>query len=512
MKTLPQNNKNSNGRVLIVTDELLAPSLALTLQNEGCDVAMAMKRPTNILKGTLKRIRYEDRLEYAKDCDLIIYEDKSNRGESSELRKSGLSVIGGDRLSDKLELDRTWANRIAGIAGINAPEMIPVDSFEAIRDLIKARGGKWVLKQCGKLDEIKGLNFVAKMDDSEDMLDFLPIMERSWIEGVKKDFVMQEKKEGYEFAVGSFWNGREFMKDADGDELCCQNWEHKSLFPGNLGESTGEQYTVMQYSKARDSKLFSETLDRCRELLMRMDYRGYFDVNTIVNGEGSHFLEFTPRLGVPLTSGQLEIHKSGWFPFLKAMADGGQDGDFKFDDRFCIVSWLYTKPFPFVNSHKMTALYEGQEPPKSMDEIADTMSFMMSNAEGIRVNFSKDFTSADWKHIHPDGLRFQDGRLAIGNPDGYVLTATQTADTVDQAGEAMNGLLRKIIVPKAFWRNDFGSSNYHKSVDDLTEWGYVLGEERKRSLAEAREAEKKAKKSEKRKDIRKKLKKIVYAK
>jgi len=491
-------------KVLIISDEWLAPSLALCLQNEGCDVNLALKRPTNILKGTLKRIKYSDRLEFASVCDLVIYEDKSNKGESSDLRKQGLSVIGGDKLTDKLELDRTWANNIAKKSGILVPEMIEISSFEEVRDIIKERGGKWVLKQQGKIDEIKGLNFVAKMPNSEDLLDFLPILEERWEDGVEKDFVLQEKVEGHEMAVGSYWNGQEFMKDSDGDEICEENWEHKSLFPGNLGESTGEQYTVMQYTKAKYSKIFKETLDKCRVLLKSIDFRGDIDINTIVTEKGAYFLEFTPRMGVPATSAQLEIHKSSWFEFLKAMADGKQDKNFKYDDRYCIVSWLYTKPFPAVNFSKLNKEFEN---PQGLEEIKQAISFKMSNSEGIKLNFTKDFTKEDWSHIYPDGLRFKDDRLEIANEDGYVLTASVQDTTVEQAGEKLNELLKKIIVPKAFWRNDFTNSNFHKCKDDLEAWGYIIADTEKKKM---HQKEIKAQKDEaKRQEVRKALKKII---
>ena len=507
---MKKDSNTTKKKVLIITDEWLAPSLTLQLKTEGCDVALACKRATNILKGTIKRIPYADRLEYAKDCDLVIYEDKSNKNESSDLRKSGISVIGGDKLTDRLELDRTWANKLAQVSGVLAPEMIQVDSFEMIRDIIATRGGKWVLKQQGILDEIKGLNFVSKMDNSEDLLDFLPIMEKNWIEGVKKDFVLQEKITGYEMACGSYWNGHEFMKDKDGDEICVENWEHKALFPGNLGESTGEQYTVMRYIKAKYSKIFAETLDKCRDLLKKIDFRGDFDINTIVTDKGAYFLEFTPRLGVPSTSGQLEIHNSSWYNFLKAMADGEQDPNFEYNDGFCIVSWLYTKPFPFVNSHKMTAMYDSAEKPEGMDEIADVMSFRMSNSEGILVNLKKDFTKEDLKHIHPDGLRYRNERLEIANPDGYILTASHMGKTVDEAGEKVDELLKKIVVPKAFWRNDFNKTNYHNSKDDLEKWGYILSDKQKEDMKN-KEIEKMQQENEaKRLNVREKIKNILF--
>jgi phosphoribosylamine-glycine ligase len=296
------------------------------------------------------------------------------------------------------------------------------------------------------------------------------------------------------------------MKDKDGDEICEENWEHKALFPGNLGESTGEQYTVMNYVKAKHSKLFMETLDKCRELLKAINFRGDFDINTIVNEKGAYFLEFTPRMGVPATSAQLEIQKSSWYDLLKSMADGIQPKGYEYDPRMCIVSWIYTKPFPAVNFHKLAGEFDN---PQGLEEIADTISFRMSNSEGILLNFKKDFTKEDWRHVHPDGIRFRNDRLEVANPDGYILTVSEQDDTVEGAGKKVEDILKKIIVPKAFWRNDFDKSNYHKSKDDLTKWGYLMTDEQKNAkMAE----EKKTKSESKRKEVRAKLKKIVYVK
>jgi len=495
--------------VLIITDEWLAPSLALSLKNEGHNVLLAVKRPTNVLKGSIKRVNYADRLIYAKDADLVIYEDKSNKGEASELRESGVSVIGGDKLSDRIELDRVWGNKIASISGMLAPKMFELTSFEELRNHIKENPARWVLKQQGKLDEVKGLNFMSKMPHSEDLLHFLDRLESIWIEGVKPDFVLQEFVEGNEFACGSFWNGHSFVKDEDGDEICYENWEHKALFPGNLGESTGEQYTVIKVTKTKYSKLFSETLDKMREVLKRMDYRGYFDVNTIVTEKGAYFLEFTPRMGVPFTSGLLEIHKSKWFDFLKAVADG-DDSNFKFDDRFTIISWLYTKPFPFVNSHKQ----EEEEKPTSSEDIAEVLSHKLSNSEDIEVMFKKDFTKDDLQHIHWDCVRMKDGKVVIANPDGYILTVSEQGDTPEEAGEKVRNILKKIVVPKAFWRDDFDRSNYHKSKDNLEAWGYLLDNAGKSKIDAEINSEKTKKeesiKEKKRVEVRDLLKKFLW--
>lgn len=492
-------------KITIISDDWYAPSLSLVMKNEGNDLAIAMKYSKNILKGTVKRVPFADRLEAARGSDLVVFENKSNHGESAMLRAEGIPVIGGSKLTDKLELDRAWSQKLATLSGMLAPEMVEVNSFDEIYNLIKERGGKWVMKQEGKLNDIKGLNFVSRMPNSEDLLDFMPILQERWIDGVKPDFVMQEKIEGHEMACGSFWNGNEFMKDKDGDELCYENWEHKSLFPGNLGESTGEQYTIIQLKKAKYSKLFMETLDRCREMLKRLDYKGYFDVNNIVNKNGAYFLEFTPRMGVPFTSGLLEIHKSSWSDFLLAMANGEQDPNFEYDPTFCIVSWLYTKPFPFVNSKKLSEAYEGQSIPTDAGEIYELISFRMNNSENIVVNFKKDFTKEDWKHVRPDGIRWHDGKVKIANPDGMVLTVTHMGDTPEEAGEAVNAIMEKIVIPKSFWRNDFSNSNYHKSKDDLTEWGYIATKE------EIEQKKLQEKNEKKRVETRQKIRKTIMS-
>ncbi len=509
--------------VLFVTNEWLTPDLALRIKNEGHNVLLAAKSKTSILKGTIKRVPYEERLTFARAADLVVYEDKSNNGEASMLRKEGVSVIGGDKLTDKLELDRKWSNEIAKSCGIKVPEMVEVVDLADAKRVITERPARWVLKQEGKLDGIKGLNFVAKLPDSKDLLDYIDILESRWITGVEQTFVLQEFVDGYEVAVGSYWNGHEFMKDKDGDEICEINWEHKALFPGNLGESTGEQYTVMQYVKAKHCKLFMETLDKSRELLKKLDFRGDFDINTKVTETGAHFLEYTPRMGVPATCAQIEIHKSSWYNFLKAMADGEQDRNFEYDGRYTIVSWLYTKPFPFVNSHVMTKVYEEQfadQSPTDIVKIGELMSFRLSDSMGLVVNFTKDFTKDDLSHVHMDGTMMEDGVLKVGNADGYVVTVSEQGKTVEEAGEKVEAILKKIIVPRAFWRNDFGRTNFHKSKDDLEAWDYILSDEEKtkryeelqKQKAEEMNAKAQETNEQRRLGVRDRLKRIIFNK
>ena len=160
----------------------------------------------------------------------------------------------------------------------------------------------------------------------------------------------------------------------------------------------------------------------------------------------------------------------------------------------------------------MTEVYENSETPTAMEEINELMSFRMCNAKGIKINFMKDFTVEDWKHIHPDGIRFKDNRLEIANSDGYILTATQMGKTPEEAGEKLNELFKKIVIPKSFWRNDFDKSNYHKSKEKLEKWGYQGDELRNKAKEEDNKKQqiKLAEEKERtRKEVREKLKEIL---
>ena len=179
-------------------------------------------------------------------------------------------------------------------------------------------------------------------------------------------------------------------------------------------------------------------------------------------------------MGVPATSAQIAIQKSPWFDFLKAMADGIQVEEYQYNQGYCIVSWLYTKPFPAVNSKKIQDMAEKIFAGKKDDSsIFEMMSYKLSDSYGLPVLFKEKLSKEDLDNLHFDAVFMDKGQLRVCNSDGYVLTATGMGQTVDEAAEKVETLLNKIVVPKGFWRNDFKKSNYHASRNDLIEWGYL---------------------------------------
>ena len=114
-----------------------------------------------------------------------------------------------------------------------------------------------------------------------------------------KVFQLQRRMRGVEVAVGAFFNGSDFMMPIN------INFEHKPLFPGDIGPATGEMGTCMYWSEP--NKLFSATLAKLRDRLAEEGYVGYMDVNCIVNGKGIYPLEFTTRFGFP----QIYLQRAG---------------------------------------------------------------------------------------------------------------------------------------------------------------------------------------------------------
>jgi hypothetical protein len=179
-------------------------------------------------------------------------------------------------------------------------------------------------------------------------------------------------------------------------------------------------------------------------------------------------------MGVPAISGQLAIQKTPWADFLKCMADGTQVEDYQYNPGYCIVAWLFTKPFPAMSSHKIIDMAEkmmGKS--KKESDVAELMSYKLADSYGMPIFFKEKPTPEELNHIHFDGAMMDKKQLRVSNSDGYVVTVTGIGDTVNEAADRVETIMKKIVVPNGFYRNDFKNSNYHKSRNDLIKWGYL---------------------------------------
>ena len=92
---------------------------------------------------------------------------------------------------------------------------------------------------------------MGEQEDGQDVVQVLESYKRGWSKQIKI-FQLQRRVTGVEIAVGAFFNGEKFILPIN------INFEHKKLFPGNIGPSTEEMGTSMYWSG--ENKIFNATL------------------------------------------------------------------------------------------------------------------------------------------------------------------------------------------------------------------------------------------------------------
>jgi phosphoribosylamine-glycine ligase len=98
-----------------------------------------------------------------------------------------------------------------------------------------------------------------------------------------------------------------------------------------------------------------------------------------------------------------------------------------------IVTLLATAPFPYIEETDLS--------PK-----------------GLLVSFDKKLQKNDWKHIYFEGVAFdkKHKKFYVADYQGYALYVAHFGKTVEVARKGMYDIIRKIYIPKMFYRNDIG--------------------------------------------------------
>jgi phosphoribosylamine-glycine ligase len=225
---------NNKKRFLFVSKEALIGDLVWKIKNEGHEVKYFIESKTekDICDGFVDKVdKWEDFKDWA---DVIIFDDVGFGTLAEKLRKEGKLVVGGSVYTDKLEVDRDFAVKEMIDAGVNViPSWIFTDFDEAIK-FINKNPDRYVIKPSGiQQEDQKELLFVGGEEDGKDVIQVLELYKLRWSKKIKT-FQLQKFISGVEVAAGAFFNGEDFIYPIN------VNFEHKKLFPGNIGPSTGE--------------------------------------------------------------------------------------------------------------------------------------------------------------------------------------------------------------------------------------------------------------------------------
>src|SRR5271156_2912751 len=271
-------------------------------------------------------------------ADIVVFDDTLGQGAKAQaLRAKGKPVIGGSEYTDKLEDDRSFGQEELKKAGVNIIPYEDFDSFDPAIEFVKKNPDRYVIKPSGEAQNVKRRLFVGEEEDGQDVIRMLEAYKKALSDEIKV-FQLQRRVVGVEVAVGGFFNGKNFIYPIN------VNFEHKKLFPGDIGPPTGEMGTSMFWSGP--NQLFNHTLLKMEPVLASEGYIGYIDLNCIVNGNGIYPLEFTSRFGYPTIS----IQQAGMLTpiggFFLDLASG-VDPKLKTRSGFQIGVRIVVPPFPF---------------------------------------------------------------------------------------------------------------------------------------------------------------------
>jgi phosphoribosylamine---glycine ligase len=423
-------------KFLFVSLDALITDTAWQVVKEGHEVRYYIDNPTekSIGDGFVPKVdNWEHEIDWA---DVIVFDDVLGQGEKAqELRTRGKAVVGGSAYTDRLEDDRTFGQQELKRFGINIIPFQDFVSFDDAIEYVKNHPARYVIKPSGEAQNIKRLLFVGEEDDGKDIIQVLESYQRVYSDKVKQ-FQLQRRVTGVEVAVGAFFNGKEFLYPIN------VNFEHKKLFSGNIGPSTGEMGTAMYWSGP--NKIFNQTLKKLEEKLREEKYAGYIDLNCMVNGQGIYPLEFTSRFGYPTISIQQEGLGIPMGQLLHALAVG-EKVDLRAKSGFQIGIRVVVPPFPF-------------DDPKTFE----------ANSKDCVVIFKKP----NYDGIHIEDLKCVNDEWVITGHSGVVLIVCGTGPTLKQAQAQVYNRIKNIMIPNMYYRDDVGERWFEDS-DRLHSWGYL---------------------------------------
>jgi len=432
----PQVKKTSNPKkFLFVTIDSLIADIAWRVLLEGHRVKYYVESPEDKEVGMGFVEIVEDWEACVPWADIIVFDDVLGQGKKAEkLRKQGKLVIGGSEYTDKLEDDREFGQEELRKVGINIiPYKVFSDFDEAIK-FVKENPDRYVVKPCGEAANLKGLLFIGEEEDGRDVLQVLDDYKKAWSKKIPI-FQLQKRIGGVEVAVGAFFNGKQFITPIN------VNFEHKKLFPGNLGPSTGEMGTSMFWSEP--NKLFNQTLKRMEPKLAEENYIGYIDLNCMVNSNGIYPLEFTSRFGYPSIFIQEEGMLTQIGDFFYEIAQG-QSPSLKVRSGFQVGVRIVVPPFPFTDKETFRV--------KSKDSI---------------VFFKKPV-----RGVHFEDVKLVNGEWVVTGNTGVILVVCGCGQTMKQAQANAYKKIKNISIPHMYYRDDIGDRWYEDS-DRLHAWGYL---------------------------------------
>jgi phosphoribosylamine--glycine ligase len=399
-------------KILFVSGELTGSGLCQRLISEGNELKLYIHKLDwkNCYDGICEKIDcWEDHLAWVGKDGMIIFDDVIFGKEQDQLRTAGYTVVGSSSGGDELENNRKLFHDIAHSKGMDVLRSYDFQEANTATEFVKSKPQRWVLKQSSHLSY---LNFVGIAKDGSDVLRVLERYKDRNISPVH----LQEFAEGVEVGVARYFNGNDWVGPIE------INHEHKKLNDDDRGPLTPEMGTVIWYTDDEELPIYKKTLTKFKPYLQSIDFRGDFDINFIVNKKKIWPIEATPRFGAPSTQLHVELHRSPWADFLKAVG-GGESYNLDYKKGYGIVVSVVVAPYPYEPSENS---YETSLPK--------------------RIDLHHTLTEEELKSIHFEEVSCDKNGYYWSGNFGIVLHVTAHDDTIEGAKNKAYKLLEKTLV------------------------------------------------------------------
>jgi phosphoribosylamine---glycine ligase len=422
-------------KFLFVSPEALSIDLAYRVLQENNEVKFFVQSDTekDVGDGFVEKVTaWDDLVDWA---DVIIFDDIGFGKVAEKLRSEGKRVIGGSSYTDRLENEREFGQQELAKAGVSVLANWNFSDFDEAIKFVQGNPQRYVIKPSGRAQNEKELLFVGQEEDGNDVIDVLAHYKKNWSNKIRI-FQIQKYASGVEVGVGAFFNGKDFVNPIN------INFEHKRLFPGEIGPSTGEMGTSMLWSQK--NKIFDMTLAKMKDRLVEAKYCGYIDINCIANSKSIYPLEFTSRFGYPTISIQMEGVTSDWGKSLYSIA-GGEVSDIRTKRGFQVGVVVAVPPFPFNDERTF----------KKYSEDAAIL-FKKNSTDGVHLGEVKKVEN-DWR---------------VAGRSGYCLVVTGSGLTMEDARNQAYNRVSNIMIPNMFYRTDIGK-RWTRDSDLLQSSGFL---------------------------------------
>lgn len=409
--------------------------IAHAVQQEGHAVKLCNEyRPWHeIGDGFVPKARHwEKHVDWA---DLIVFDYTGFGKQAAALRAAGKLVIGGTEYTDRLELDRSFGQNELRRHKVGILGYKEFSSFQTAIEHVSSHPNRYVIKPSGEVQDFKQLLFVGQEDNGSDIIRMLKAYEKTWGDQIGH-FQLQRRVTGVEVAVSALFNGKRFLRPVN------VNFEHKKLFPKELGVATGEMGTSMFWTD--DSPIFNATLARMEATLAREGFVGMLDINCIVNGSGIYPLEFTARFGFPT----IFIQRAGITePLGQMLLKLARGEDFQLQTRrgFQIGALIVVPPFPYEDAKTFN-------------------TFSRDSVVVVRKNMREG--------LHLMHLKQVEGEWLITGDAGVALVVTGTGTSMKDAQRQMYNRIGNVLINNAYYRTDIGD-RWAEDHDRLWSWNLL---------------------------------------